>query len=119
MLILILRGQSWRRAVAVIAALWTQSALAGGSVTVAPNWKDVVSISRAALSIEVCVEPPLRRGQPIHDQLFDALRKAGADYPHFQPYNIFPRLAVAELAPPADGKTSWNFSLIDPITEDF
>jgi hypothetical protein len=119
MLILILRRQSWRHAAVIMAALWTQSALAAGSITVAPNWKDVAAISKAAVSIEVCVEPPLRRGHPIHDQLFDALHKARADYPHFQPYNIFPRLAVAELEPPADGRTSWDFSLIDPIAEDF
>jgi hypothetical protein len=28
-------------------------------------------------------------------------------------------LAVAELEPPANGKTSWDFSLIDPMTADF
>jgi hypothetical protein len=28
-------------------------------------------------------------------------------------------LGVAELEPPAEGKTSWDFSLIDPMTEEF
>ena len=31
----------------------------------------------------------------------------------------YPKLAVAELEPPKDGKTSWDFSLIDPMTVDF
>jgi hypothetical protein len=89
------------------------------SIVVSPDWRDVVGVSKATASIEVCVEPPLRRGHPIHDQLFDALKNLRADYAHFQPYNVFPRLAVAELKPPADGNTYWDFSLMDPIAEDF
>jgi hypothetical protein len=37
----------------------------------------------------------------------------------FVPWYPYPRLAVAELSPPAAGNTSWDFSLIDPLTEDF
>jgi hypothetical protein len=83
------------------------------------NWNDVVRESNAIVSVEVCVEPPLRRGHPIHDQLFAALKALEADYAHFQPWNVFPRLAVAELQPPEQGKTYWDFSLMDPIAEDF
>jgi hypothetical protein len=88
-------------------------------IVISPDWHDLTATSRASVSVEVCVEPPLRRGHPIHDQLFAALRDLKADYAHFQPYNVFPRLAVAELAPPSGGKTSWDFSLMDPIAEDF
>ncbi|MGA8143736.1 MAG: hypothetical protein WB987_07600 [Candidatus Acidiferrales bacterium] len=88
-------------------------------VTVTPDWNKVAAISKASVSIEVCVEPPLRRGYPIHDQLFRALHDLGADYAHYQPWNVFPRLGVAELKPPAGGKTYWDFTLIDQITEDF
>ncbi|HVW69671.1 MAG TPA: hypothetical protein VHB68_11890 [Steroidobacteraceae bacterium] len=91
----------------------------GAPILVAPAWNDIARTSRAAVSIEVCVEPPLRRGHPLHDRLFGALRDLGADAAHYQPYNVFPRLAVAELRPPADGHTFWDFSLLDPITEDF
>ncbi|HEY4969425.1 MAG TPA: hypothetical protein VII35_05930, partial [Steroidobacteraceae bacterium] len=89
------------------------------TITAGPDWRDIITISKAQVSIEVCVEPPLRRGHPIHDQLFGALKDLQADYAHYQPYNVFPRLAVAELRAPADGKTYWDFSLMDPITEDF
>ncbi|HUI59960.1 MAG TPA: hypothetical protein VLX90_07045 [Steroidobacteraceae bacterium] len=92
---------------------------AGAALTVAPDWNDIARVSTARVSIEVCVEPPLRRAHPIHDQLFAALKGLGADAAHFQPYNVFPRLAVAELQPPADGRTYWDFSLMDPIAEDF
>ncbi len=79
MRILSLRRRLWSHAAILTAMQCAQSVSAADSVTVAPNWKDVSSISKAAVSIEVCVEPPLRRGHPIHDQLFDALRKARAD----------------------------------------
>jgi hypothetical protein len=35
------------------------------------------------------------------------------------PWLPYPKLGIAELEPPADGKTSWDFSLIDPMTIDF
>ena len=37
----------------------------------------------------------------------------------YVPWLPYPKLGVAELEPPADGKTSWDFSLIDPMMEDF
>jgi hypothetical protein len=109
--------------ISLIAMAWLPTlalaAVASAPITVAPDWKDISRVSRASVSIEVCVEPPLRRGRPIHDKLFAALRELGADAAHYQPYNVFPRLGVAELQPPSDGHTFWDFSLMDPITEDF
>jgi hypothetical protein len=67
----------------------------------------------------VVVNPPLRRGSPIHDRAFEELRKLGADYVRYVPWFPYPRLGIAELTPPAGGKTSWDFSLIDPLTLDF
>ncbi len=110
------------RAAASLAGLAASLLFANAGARVIPvalDWSDIASVSKAAVTIEVCVEPPLRRGHPIHDQLFAALHDVGADYAHLQPYNIFPRLAVAELEPPAGGRTSWNFSVIDPIVADF
>ena len=78
-----------------LAAIFVVSNAGARVIPVSLDWTDIASISKAAVTIEVCVEPPLRRGHPIHDQLFSALRNLGADYAHLQPYNIFPRLAVA------------------------
>ncbi|HVX51857.1 MAG TPA: hypothetical protein VHB48_16970, partial [Chitinophagaceae bacterium] len=69
--------------------------------------------------LQVVVNPPLRRGSSIHDQSFQALKNLGADYVRYVPWLPYPRLAVAELQPPANGKTSWDFSVIDPMTIDF
>lgn len=61
----------------------------------------------------------MRRGYPIHDALLRALREMKVDYARLQPWHPYPRLGVAELEPPRDGKTWWDLSLIDPIVLDF
>jgi len=87
--------------------------------TITVDWNKVVARSRTSLSIQVCPEPPMRRSSPIHDQIYGALRNMKVDYARLQPWYPYPRLSVAELEPPRDGKTSWDFSLIDPIVLDF
>ena len=58
-------------------------------------------------------------GSSMHDGTFAALRELGADYVRYVPWLPYPKWAVAELDPPSGGKTSWDFSLIDPQTKDF
>jgi hypothetical protein len=79
----------------------------------------VARVSHTTASLQVVVNPPLRRGARIHDRVFQALRDLQPDYARFVPWLPYPRLAVAELEPPHDGQTSWDFSLIDPLTIDF
>ena len=88
-------------------------------VKVAVHWGKVTRVSKTVISMEVCVEPPMRRGAPIHDQLFKALHDLNGDYVRYSPWFPYPKLAVAELDPPEGGKTSWDFSLLDPIAADF
>lgn len=83
------------------------------------DWNKVVIESKTTPTLQVVVNPPLRPGSKIHDRTYDELRKLGADYVRYVPWLPYPRLAVAELEPPANGKTSWDFSLIDPMTIDF
>jgi len=87
------------------------------AVTVA--WDKTITASKTIFGIQVCPEPPLRRGASIHDPLWAAMRDAKVDMARLQPWFPYPRIGVAELEPPKDGKTSWDFSLIDPIVEDF
>jgi len=94
-----------------------QPAVQKADVTV--NWDKVVHVSKATPSLQVVVNPPLRRGSAIHDRVFQTLRELGCDYVRYVPWLPYPKLGVAELEPPQDGKTSWDFSLIDPITIDF
>jgi len=83
------------------------------------HWDRVTKESRTTPTLQVVVNPPLRRGTPAHDNAFQALHDLGADYVRYVPWLPYPRLGVAELEPPKDGKTYWDFSLIDPMTVDF
>ena len=83
------------------------------------DWNRVVRESRTTATLQVVVNPPLRRGSPIHDRTFAELRNLGADYVRYVPWLPYPRLAVAELRAPDAGETYWDFSLIDPMTVDF
>jgi len=88
-----------------------------GKVTV--SWDKVTRVSQTTPTLQVVVNPPLRRGTAVHDNAFKALRDLQADYVRYVPWLPYPKLGVAALEPPKDGKTSWDFSLIDPITIDF
>ena len=95
----------------------TKPAPEKASVKVA--WDKVVTISKTTSTLQVVVMPPLRRGSKIHDRVFQAVHDLGADNVRYVPWLPYPKLAVAELEPPNDGQTSWDFSLIDPMMEDF
>jgi hypothetical protein len=47
------------------------------------------------------------------------VKDLGAEYVRYAVWLPYPKLAVAELEPPTAQKTSWDFSLIDPMTRDF
>src|SRR5580692_6340400 len=83
------------------------------------DWGKTQLISKSVATLQVVLIPPLRRGSSIHDASFAALAALGCDYVRYVPWLPYPKLAVAELRPPADRQTSWDFSLIDPMTLDF
>jgi hypothetical protein len=86
---------------------------------VTANWDKTIIVSKTSGTFQLVVQPPLRRGSPIHDRVYQAVHDLGCDYVRYVPWQAYPKLVVAELEPPKDGKTSWDFSLIDPMTEDF
>ncbi len=83
------------------------------------QWDTVTGVAKTTATLHVVVNPPLRRGSGIHDRAFQALRDLQADYVRYVPWLPYPKLGVAALEPPRDGKTSWDFSLIDPMAIDF
>jgi len=83
------------------------------------DWEKSIQPSTTVPTLQVVVNPLLRRGSPIHRRAFEELRQLGADYARFVPWFPYPHDSIAALYPPADGKTSWNFSSIDPFTIDF
>jgi len=103
----------------IICWLLLISAACGAAQTVEVHWDKVERTSKTTATLQVVVNPPLRRGSPIHDRVFSELQKLGADYVRYVPWLPYPQLGVAELEPPSEEKTSWDFSLIDPLTIDF
>jgi hypothetical protein len=83
------------------------------------DWGTKLMESRSTPTLQVVGNPQLRRGAFMHDGSFSALRDLKADYVRYVPWFPYPKLAVAELDPPTAQKTSWDFSLIDPMTIDF
>jgi hypothetical protein len=111
-------------ACAVLATLFLTAGVPSAQAqTSAPSfsiqWKDTVSISHSTPTLQVVVNPMLRPGSPIFASSFNAVKALGADYVRYVPWLPYPRLAVAELKPPTASGTSWDFSVIDPMTKAF
>jgi hypothetical protein len=87
--------------------------------TLTIHWDKTIVVSRSTPTLQVVVNPPLRRGEPLSAASYKAVKELGADFVRYVPWLPYPKLAVAELEPPTPLKTSWDFSLIDPMTEDF
>jgi len=83
------------------------------------KWDKTIMVSKSTATLQVVGNPMLRRGASMHDGSFGALKDLGADYVRYVPWFPYPKLAVAELEPPTATTTSWDFSLIDPMTIDF
>ncbi|HET7103756.1 MAG TPA: hypothetical protein VFI20_06685, partial [Terracidiphilus sp.] len=100
---------------AVAAGLQAQESTDAVSI----HWDKTVVVSMSTPTLQVVVNPPLRPGQPLAKGAYKALKELGADYVRYVPWLPYPKLAVAELEPPTAEKTSWDFSLIDPMTKEF
>ncbi len=76
------------------------------------NWKTIPTL-------QVVVNPMLRRGSRIHPQAFQALKNLGTEHVRYVPWLPYPKLGIPALYPPTTERTSWDFTLIDPMLEDF
>lgn len=83
------------------------------------DWSKTLIVSKSTATLQVVTNPMLNSGSPIHDGSFEALKALGADYVRFVPWLPYPKIAVAELEPPTQNRTSWDFTYIDPVTKDF
>ena len=83
------------------------------------KWDTVIATSKSTPTLQVVVNPKLARGGSLQDSSFAALHRLGADYVRYVPWLPYPRQAVAELSEPSNGKTSWDFTYIDPTIDDF
>jgi len=83
------------------------------------HWDKTQVVSRSIPTLQIVVNPPLGPGNPLSAAAYKAVKDLGADYVRYVPWLPYPKLAVAELEPPTAQKTSWDFTLIDPMTRDF
>jgi hypothetical protein len=97
----------------------TGAVLHGQELKLTIDWNKTTVVSKSTPTLQVVVNPPLRHGEPLSEASYKAVKELGADYVRYVPWLPYPRLGVAELEPPTPEKTSWDFSLIDPMTKDF
>ena len=102
----------------ILAAAIGLAAQDADAPTVTVKW-DHKTADHSVPTLQAVVNPLLRRGSPIHDAAFDSLRSLGCDYVRYAFWLPYPRLAVAELRPPDQSQTYWDFRLIDPLVQDF
>ena len=88
-------------------------------VEVKVHWDQVIRVSKTAPSVMLGSGPGVWRGSATHDPIFRIIKELGADDVRFAGGGyLYPHYGVAELAPPTATTTSWDFSKLDPVTED-
>jgi hypothetical protein len=92
---------------------------AAQSPTLQVDWNSLGAPTKTTITLQVVENPPLTRTSPIHDAAWQALAALHTDKTRLALWYPYPRLAVAELAPPTAHTTSWDFAEIDPLVEDF
>ena len=60
----------------------------------------------------------MERGSKVHDAVFARIKDLQADHIRYLHWDPMP-MSYPERLPPKDGKTSWDFTNIDPYVEDF
>ena len=88
-------------------------------IQVTTHWDQVIRISKTVPTFLLLAGPPVWRGSPAHDRIFQAIKELGADDVRYMGGGYYlPHYGVAELAPPTATTTSWDFSKVDLLTED-
>eukprot|EP00475_Leptophrys_vorax_P017288 TRINITY_DN2393_c0_g1_i1.p1 TRINITY_DN2393_c0_g1~~TRINITY_DN2393_c0_g1_i1.p1 ORF type:complete len:591 (+),score=169.78 TRINITY_DN2393_c0_g1_i1:3-1775(+) len=83
------------------------------------DWSSTIGLLKTTATLQCVVNPLYRRFTPVHDHIFQSLADLNAEYVRFAGWFPYPRLTVAQLHRPTATETFWDFSLIDPLMEDF
>jgi len=88
-------------------------------VKVHVQWDGVIRVLRTEPTLLLGASPMTMRGAPLHDEILQRVKDLGAnDVRYTGTGYLFPHMGIAELEPPTATTTSWDFSYIDPVTED-
>jgi len=98
-------------------------------VVVHTDFSKVVRASRTITTLQVVSNPILDRtftapngtkfSNPIHKTAWESLAALEADLVRYVPWFPYPKKSVAELQAPTETGTSWDFTYIMPMLEDF
>lgn len=89
------------------------------SNTVAIDWDNTTLISKTTPTLQLVENPMVRPSSPIHKNVFKALKDLQAEYVRYVPWFPYPKMAVAELAPPTKTNTFWDFAYLDSTMNAF
>jgi hypothetical protein len=88
-------------------------------VKIQVQWDRAIRVLRTEPTLLFGSSPMTMRGAPLHDQILQRVKDLGAnDVRYTGTGYLFPHMGIAELEPPTATTTSWDFSYIDPVTED-
>jgi len=83
------------------------------------HWDQVTRVLRTKPTLLLGAGPPLFRGSPTHDRMFQTIKELGADDVRYTGGGyVLPHYGVPEMEPPTATTTSWDFSEVDTLTED-
>ena len=87
-------------------------------VKVEVHWDRVTRVLQTTPTLLLGAAPDISRSAPLHDRIFQTIRDLGADDLRYATGGPYPHFGVVEREPPTATTTSWDFSTIDPVTED-
>jgi hypothetical protein len=90
-----------------------------GAVSVNAQWSHVERVSNTTPTTQILEHAFTLRNNPMHDPEFAALKNLRTNDTRLQLWFSVIRQAVAELKPATATETHWDFSLIDPLVEDY
>ncbi|HEX4006196.1 MAG TPA: hypothetical protein VHX60_08480 [Acidobacteriaceae bacterium] len=106
-----------------LAALFVAQAFAAPDANdtagVSAQWRKVERKSKTTPTTQILAHAYTLRNDPMHDPEFAALRDLGTNDTRLQLWFSVTRQAVAELKAPTATETSWDFTWIDPLVEDY
>ena len=70
------------------------------------DWSALGPSTKTVITLQVVENPPLMRGSAIHDNAWKSLADLKTDKTRLALWYPYPRLAVAELAPPTESEIS-------------
>ena len=100
---------------ALSATIWA----ADPPVKITVHWGGTIRVLKTKPTLLLGASPVLSPGAPLRDRIFKIIKDLGADDIRYAGGGyVYPHFGVAELDPPTATKTSWDFSHIDPVTEE-